>query len=698
LALAAAVLAVVPFAGSLAGGFVYDDHALIEQRPAMHSLARLPELWQSEFWQGLSVIHFRYFRPLVAASYAFDWALYGGRPFGFHLTNLLLHAAVAWLLFARLHRWSRSLWGAFLATLAWAWHPSKVEAVSWISGRTDLWCALGVLVVCAGVKRRLSGATRSGAAWEILGMCVALASKEHAVVAPAFVAVETWAHRGNLRLSRAEILGAAQVALPHATTIALYLAIRFVVWPIIPEGAGTISFLHARLYTLETLGEFVRIVLYPFPLSIERAAIRVDPEIGVLHDAARLALGIAFVLLLAYAVWFWRRSSQTAFRAVGLLLGAAALFPVANVVSARMVFLFAERFAYLPLAGFALAVVPSARLRWWTAAPWAIVLIASFALSAQHTRDFLDDRHLWEHELRVNPQDPLALRFACEDAMRRHDYRASLDLAVRGYRAAKGWPVAQPERVEFAMRAARSLELITLDHDTATLQQISRFYETFLEGTKVARIDRPPVRVAVDSSATDAKNFREGDPGRVATMKLWAAIVHSRLDPHCDPRPLLLLRDSLSQIDELPSRVSAALVFARCAEGRPTLWDDALALARSLSAVNPALSELLANLEWARSATSRYPTTAEEALRWSRAQTLLINRGRAYDILLPWKDAILADPEATFFFARTAWAAGEDDEARRALSAHMNESEQSTLLASWSRELGRDGPVTVERR
>src|SRR6185503_5187520 len=172
-----------------------------------------------------------------------------------------------------------------------------------------------------------------------------------------------------------------------------------------PEGAGTISFLHARLYTLETLGEFVRIVLYPVPLSIERAAILVDPQLGVLHDRTRLALGIAFVLLLTAAVVFWRRSQQSAFRAAGCLLGAAALFPVANVVSARMVFLFAERFAYLPLAGFALAVVP-ARLRWWTAAPWAAVLASTFALSVEHTQDFLDDRHLWEHELRVNEQDP----------------------------------------------------------------------------------------------------------------------------------------------------------------------------------------------------------------------------------------------------------------------------------------------------
>ena len=97
--------------------------------------------------RGSDRIHFRYLRPMRDA-YAVDWALWGGGP-GIPLTNLALHAAVAWLLFAALRRWSASLdapaaWGALLATVAWAWHPSKVEAVSWIAGRTDLFCALGI--------------------------------------------------------------------------------------------------------------------------------------------------------------------------------------------------------------------------------------------------------------------------------------------------------------------------------------------------------------------------------------------------------------------------------------------------------------------------------------------------------------------------------------------------------------------------
>jgi len=189
-----AALAPLPFVESLGGSFVYDDHLLIEEPASVHSLGRVAELWQSEFWHGLGAIHFRYLRPLVSTSYAIDWSVWQGHPFGFHLTNLCVHALVALLLYASLCRWSDAPLGALLATLAWAWHPSKVEAVAWISGRTDLLCALGVLVACAGVHRRLQGARAEGWALEAAGLFVALASKEHGVVAPAFIAMEAWAH------------------------------------------------------------------------------------------------------------------------------------------------------------------------------------------------------------------------------------------------------------------------------------------------------------------------------------------------------------------------------------------------------------------------------------------------------------------------------------------------------------------------
>src|ERR1700704_3933406 len=39
------------------------------------------------------------FRPVTFATLAWNQAINGGKPFGFHLFNLMLHAAVTWLLY-----------------------------------------------------------------------------------------------------------------------------------------------------------------------------------------------------------------------------------------------------------------------------------------------------------------------------------------------------------------------------------------------------------------------------------------------------------------------------------------------------------------------------------------------------------------------------------------------------------------------
>jgi hypothetical protein len=655
----------------------------------VHALARLPELWKGEFWQGLAPIHFRYLRPIVSTSYALDWAIWGGKPAGFHATNLALHAAVAWLLYRALRRWSASAAapapGALVAAVAWAWHPSKVEAVSWIAGRTDLFCALGILVACEGVRRRLAATHRTaltkGVVLEVLGLVVAFGSKESAVVVPAFVVLEAWAFFGGA------LRRAARVAAPYAALAVAYVAWRAIFLPIVPERAGSLSLVDGRLFTIETIGEFARVAVFPYPPSIERAPIRVDDAFHVLHDPPRLALGlVALAVLVAGAFAKW---PETTWRRAGWLLGIAALVPVSNLVSARNVFLFAERFAYVPLMGFALFALPRAP-KGWTLAAWSLVLAACFTLSAAHTAHFLDDGSLWAHELEVHPKDPLALRFACEDAMRRHDDKMALELALRGYDAAAGWPVPRPDRVEFAVRAARSLELLALDHDRATLEAISDFYRALVDRQGVALLDRvsPPLRV--DAVDPEAKLFFDGDPHRVATTKLWASVTATRLGD-C-PRALALLHDYLHQQGDPPGRVSAVLVLARCRE-----WDEALPLARALAATDARHETLVTNLEWARSVLGSgwlldapAVTSADRALECSRAFTLLLDRGRAYRVLTEWEPALLRDRAAATFYARAAWAAGEDEAARRALAAHLAPSEATPLLASWSRELGRD--------
>lgn len=80
--------------------------------------------------------------PLTWMSHMLDCRLFGLDPGKHHITNLLLHLAATFTLFAALKRMTGSTWrGTFVAGL-FALHPLHVESVAWIAERKDVLSAL----------------------------------------------------------------------------------------------------------------------------------------------------------------------------------------------------------------------------------------------------------------------------------------------------------------------------------------------------------------------------------------------------------------------------------------------------------------------------------------------------------------------------------------------------------------------------
>ncbi|HLC17982.1 MAG TPA: hypothetical protein VJM57_03095, partial [Thermodesulfobacteriota bacterium] len=73
------------------------------------------------------------YAPLHILSYSLDRALWGLDPRGFHLTNVILHALNACLVFAVVVRLGSKRWVAFAAALLFAVHPLNVENVAWVA-------------------------------------------------------------------------------------------------------------------------------------------------------------------------------------------------------------------------------------------------------------------------------------------------------------------------------------------------------------------------------------------------------------------------------------------------------------------------------------------------------------------------------------------------------------------------------------
>ena len=77
-------------------------------------------------------------RPTAMLSLWIDYIIYGWHPFGFHLTNIILHAINASLVWRLLKSLKLPNLAATASALIYALYPAHPEAVVWISGRFDL--------------------------------------------------------------------------------------------------------------------------------------------------------------------------------------------------------------------------------------------------------------------------------------------------------------------------------------------------------------------------------------------------------------------------------------------------------------------------------------------------------------------------------------------------------------------------------
>lgn len=78
--------------------------------------------------------------PLTWMSHMLDCEFYGMKPWGHHLTSVLIHALNAALLFLATWAMTGTMWRSIAVALLFGLHPLRVESVAWISERKDVLC------------------------------------------------------------------------------------------------------------------------------------------------------------------------------------------------------------------------------------------------------------------------------------------------------------------------------------------------------------------------------------------------------------------------------------------------------------------------------------------------------------------------------------------------------------------------------
>ncbi len=126
LTLVAAVIAA--YLPALTAGFIWNDDTYLTDNPTLDAPGALNLIWTEPKAS-------EQYYPMVFTSFWVEKHLWGLRPFGYHLVNVLLHAASALLLWWLLRR--LSLPGAWFAAALFALHPVCVESVAWVTERKN---------------------------------------------------------------------------------------------------------------------------------------------------------------------------------------------------------------------------------------------------------------------------------------------------------------------------------------------------------------------------------------------------------------------------------------------------------------------------------------------------------------------------------------------------------------------------------
>jgi hypothetical protein len=355
------LLAILPYANTLLNDFayVYDDKAQIIDNPYVHSFRFLGQIFTTPVWSHAGTEAFTgYYRPMMTFGFLVCYQLFGPLAYGFHLANLLLHAAVVCMLYLLTRRllWDRRV--ALVAAGLFALHPIHTEPVDWISGVTELevtffylltfWFFLSLAApedsMAAGDHTLAPSLVRKGGGWRRLGVHSALLasfvltifSKEQAVTLPVLAAIYEHAYRRD----RAETTWAQKLSRYGGLWLITLgygiFRLRFLGALARPRVFNQLTGFETILSALSLLGQYLGKLFWPVHLMgfrpFQKSGCLVDP--AVLAGLAALALCIIAVILL------WKRAPGVSFGVVWFL---ATLGPVLN---ARWLgkYIFSERY------------------------------------------------------------------------------------------------------------------------------------------------------------------------------------------------------------------------------------------------------------------------------------------------------------------------------------------------------------------
>ena len=414
--LAVATVTALVFLRSVRLGFVgWDDEILLVRNPAFRGLGGEQLQWM------VGNVLLGHWVPITWLSFALDHAVWGLHPAGYHLTNVLIHAANAGLVYALAARLLRkaTAWGevacqvgGVAASLLWALHPTRVEAVTWLTGRRDVLSGFFLLLTVLAYVRatETEERRRSWLGGALVVYALALGSKAVVMALPAALIVLESYPLGDFREGTVRRRpGAWSRVLPFAGLAVLAAAVSY-----LTQSRGSVVRVLGVAEWFGTLMGTLGIQISKALLPVGLSPLYEMPPLVALRAPRYWVAALAAVGITVAVTARWQRWPAGLVSWVWFLVFLAPVTAMAHA-GPQMT---ADRYSYLPalsLSVLAGALVVAAtrgdrpgRASACRGAGVALIMLAVLAglagLSWQQQGIWQDKGTLWAHAARVTPE------------------------------------------------------------------------------------------------------------------------------------------------------------------------------------------------------------------------------------------------------------------------------------------------------
>lgn len=319
--------------------------------------------------------------PATWATFGLDHAVWGMDPFGYHLTNVLLHSTNAivffflarWLLRAAIPSMSATALqtGAGAAALLFALHPLRVESVAWITERRDVLSGLFWMLAILAYLRAPERSNKKAGVWKLLSLAcylLAVMAKSITVTLPVVLLILDVYPLQRHRAGRGRLLAEKAPYLP-IMLFAVFMAFFAAQAGGYLTSLDRLSLVERIAVTAYSLWFYVSTTVAPLTLS---PLYELPPSLRA--AASRFIVPVLMVIVITVCALVFRRrwpALLAAWMAYAIMLS-----PVSGMLhnGSQIV---ADRYSYL------------------SCLPWALLFGAFVALVADRTRAAAGHSMVW---------------------------------------------------------------------------------------------------------------------------------------------------------------------------------------------------------------------------------------------------------------------------------------------------------------